>query len=219
MKLSNRLEVILSYIKPCEVLFDVGADHGLLSIEAARRNLAKEVYAIENAKGPYDRLVQNIAKSGLKKRVRAIYGSGLEIDDDRKKSVVIAGLGTDKIVDIVKKAYYLDSLDYLIVDSHTNLKTLREEVTKFNFYILDECVLQEAKIYYEIILFAKGNKRYDELDMTYGPINLKKRSDIFLKKLQERVDEIDHILVKIGDEDNKKSNALIKEKERILNIL
>ena len=65
MKLSNRLEVILSYIKPCEVLFDVGADHGLLSIEAARRNLAKEVYAIENAKGPYDRLVQNIAKSGL----------------------------------------------------------------------------------------------------------------------------------------------------------
>ena len=42
MKLSERLELVLSFVKPGESAADVGTDHGHVPVELVRRTIAKK---------------------------------------------------------------------------------------------------------------------------------------------------------------------------------
>lgn len=196
MILSIRLETILSFIVPCDLLTDVGADHGLVSIEAINRGLAKHVLAIENKKGPFLRLKEAIIKSNKTGDIEAILDDGLISNDLRIKTCLIAGMGTKNAISILRKAKNIDSIHNLIIDSHTNIEQLRRFVTSIGFKIKDEKIVFEDNIYYEIILFEKGVENYSDLDYIYGPLNIKKKDPLFVKKLEARVNEIESILSK-----------------------
>ena len=43
--LSKRLSMILSMVEPCDVLCDVGSDHGYLALAVLQNRLAKDVIA------------------------------------------------------------------------------------------------------------------------------------------------------------------------------
>lgn len=196
MVLSIRLETILSFITPCDLLVDVGADHGLVSIEAINRGLAKHVLAIENKKGPFLRLKEAIIKSKKSSDIEAILDDGLISNDTRIKSCLIAGMGTKNAISILKKAKNIDSIHSLIIDSHTNIEQLRRFVTSIGFKIEKEKIVFEDNIYYEIILFEKGEENYSDLDYIYGPLNIKKKDPLFVKMLENRIKEIESILSK-----------------------
>ena len=59
MKLSKRLQAIYDMV-PSGVVADVGSDHGKLIISLFENGVITKGYAIENKKGPYDRLVKAI---------------------------------------------------------------------------------------------------------------------------------------------------------------
>lgn len=196
MTLSKRLETILSFIAPCEILLDVGADHGLISIEAMNRGLAKKVLAIENKLGPFLRLKEAIEKNQKNDAIEAILSDGLKSNDQRIKTCLIAGMGTKNAISILKAAKNIASIETLIIDSHTNLEELRRFVTSIGFKIEDEKIVYEDKIFYEIIVFKKGNAHYSDLDFIYGPLEMKRKDPLFKAKLEERRKEIETILAK-----------------------
>ena len=102
MFLSKRLATIQEMC-PKGVVADIGADHGKLIISLVKNNIASHGFAVENKKGPYERLVAAIEESGFKDKITPIFGDGIEKIPDSVDTLVLAGMGGLNIVSILSK--------------------------------------------------------------------------------------------------------------------
>lgn len=60
MKLSDRLETVLSFVACEGTAADIGTDHGYVPIELVRRKLVKRALAMDVQKGPLSRAEKNV---------------------------------------------------------------------------------------------------------------------------------------------------------------
>ena len=60
MKLSERLRQVAEMITPCEVVADVGTDHGYVPIYLIRHGICKRAIAMDINAGPLERAKNNI---------------------------------------------------------------------------------------------------------------------------------------------------------------
>ena len=66
MALSKRLSTILEMLEPCEVLADIGTDHGFIPIEAVRRGLCRRAIASDVGRGPLERAASTSLRRGCR---------------------------------------------------------------------------------------------------------------------------------------------------------
>ena len=69
MQEKKRLDVIVSFIDEGATIADVGSDHCYVPINAFNARKVKYAQAIENKKGPYERMLKEIQKANLKDRI------------------------------------------------------------------------------------------------------------------------------------------------------
>ena len=219
MYLSKRLQAIYDMV-PVSVVADVGADHGKLIISLVKNNIATYGYAIENKKGPYDRLVNAITESGFASRIKPIFSDGIKDLPEIVSTVVIAGMGGQTVVNILKAhVENLINVKTIIVDAHNAVPYLREEISKLGFAIADEKIIEEDGIYYEIIKFIKsGVAFYSDMDIEFGPVLRVNKSTTFKEKYKSRIIEIDN-LINSRSLPESRINELLEEKNRISDIL
>ena len=218
MKLSKRLQAIYDMV-PSGVVADVGSDHGKLIISLFENGVITKGYAIENKKGPYDRLVKAIDEANAT-GITPMLSDGISELPSDVNIVVIAGMGGFNVIDILKKnPRKLKNVGTIIVDAHNAIPELRKQVCKMGYVIADEDIVYESGVYYEIIKFIAGEAIYlDDPDLEFGPILRNEKSLTFKEKYQSRINEIDNLLQtkKIPESKVKKLNL---EKERIRSIL
>ncbi len=219
MKLSKRLETILDMC-PHGVAADVGSDHGKLIMSLFLEGKISHGYAIENKKGPFERLVKALEEEKLINDIIPLFSDGIS---DIPKSVdilIIAGMGGNTIVDILKKdVSKLKYVQTIIIDAHTCIPLVRKEISDLGFVIADEKIINEDNIYYEIIKFIRSDVAfYNDSDIEFGPILKSQKPLAFREKYERRLLEID-MLLKSKELPKSKINALLKEKERIRGIL
>lgn len=218
MKLSKRLQVIADMVPTNIPCADIGSDHGLLVKYLIENNIVPFAYASDNKVGPYNRLTTNLLTLINRGLVEVNLKDGLEDLSEKYRSVVIAGMGGDLIVKIIKSHQnLLKNIDYFLLSPHGNEKEVRECLIELGYMIVDENVVFEDH-YYEVILFEKGKCDYHENEMIYGPINLKKRSEIFKEKYQEKITFNLNIIEKYQLSDERK-NQILKEIENDKNML
>lgn len=219
MKLSKRLQAIYDMV-PCGVLADVGSDHGKLIISLFQNGVISKGYAIENKKGPFDRLKKAIEENNASDGVIPMLSDGISELPSDVETVVIAGMGGFNVIDILKKnPGKLKNVRTIIVDAHNAIPELRKQVTKMGFVIADEDIVYESGVYYEIIKFISGEAMYlDDPDIEFGPVLRTEKSMTFKAKYISRIKEIDKLLENkdIPDGKIKKLNS---EKERINEVL
>ncbi len=222
MKLSKRLETIYELVPQGTFCADIGADHGKLIISLAENNISISSLAVENKIGPFKRLKENISKSKAKDKIKAILSDGIKDIDDNIDTLIIAGMGGDLIINILNKDKdKLANIKYIIVDAHTNSNKLRRYLNELSFTILEEKIVYEAHIFYEIIKLERRDKKQDldELDIKFGPILRKRKDDLFIKKYQlidEKILELLNNKDKLGEV---RSKELIREHEMIKEVL
>ncbi|HNX15759.1 MAG TPA: class I SAM-dependent methyltransferase [Bacilli bacterium] len=197
IKLSLRLETILE-MTPVSVVADVGSDHGKLMIALYESGKITHGYAIENKKGPYDRLVKALSKEKLEDIVVPLFSDGISELPSCVNTVIIAGMGGDSIIKILKDhPKKLEKVQTIIIDAHSQLKEVRDQITKMGFIIADERMIKEEEIYYEIIRFIRSEIAfYSEEDLTFGPILRVEKNAAFKEKYHSRIAEIDHLMRK-----------------------
>lgn len=219
MKLSKRLECIYRMVPP-SVVADIGADHGKLIIALVKDGIASHGYAIENKKGPFERLKKAVSDADLENKIDILYSDGIEDLPSIVSTLVLAGMGGHLIIKILKKdVLKMINVKTIIVDAHTALGELREEITKLGFVISDEKIVFDANKYYEIIKFTRADVAFlSELDKEYGPILRREKSCVFKEKYQDRIKKIE-LLIQNRDLDLIRKNELEKEKRRLKNIL
>lgn len=218
-KLSKRLETIASMV-PNSVVADIGSDHGKLMIELFNSGKIKKGYAVENKKGPFNKLVKSLEEEGIIDNIVPMFSDGISELPKSVTTVVIAGMGGKTIVNILKKDFLkLENVDTLIIDAHSCIPFLREEVSKMGFSISDEKIIKEDSIFYEIIKFNKsGVAFYSDDDIEFGPILRKEKSVLFKEKYQSRIKKIEEIISSNNLPYNR-INSLKIEKNKLESIL
>ena len=199
VKLSPRLEAVSSYVKDDSKIIDIGCDHAFLDIYLYKnRNnikiIASDVNekALQNAKA-------NIHKYNLDNKIDTRLGSGLTVlNDEDIDTIILAGMGSFTMLkilnhDLLKKT----SIKQIIVQSNTDLYLLRKEVIKKGFYIKNEQVIKENNLYYVIINFERGKRKYSKKELYLGPCLIKENPPIFIEKKTKELNKLKTIYKKI----------------------
>ena len=205
---------------PKGIAADIGADHGKLMIALFEGGIVTHGYAVENKKGPYGRLLKALQERNLEEDIVPLFSDGIKDLPESVHTVIIAGMGGNNIIDILKKyPKKTEQITTLIIDAHTAIPKVRREISNMGFVIADEKMVREDDIFYEIIKFIKADKAmYGDKDIEFGPILRNEKSATFKEKYQSRISEIDKLL-KSNNLPKERVNELSKEKERIQSIL
>ena len=219
MNLSLRLKAIYDMV-PYAVTADIGSDHGKLMIALFNDARIPKGYAVENKKGPYDRLVKALVEANIEDEVVPLFSDGISDLPISVATIVLAGMGGDTILKILNDhPEKLKNVQTIIIDAHTNTPKLRKEISEKGFVIADEKMVEEEGIYYEIIKFIRSDiAYYNEKDIEFGPILRMEKSSLFKQKYEARIKEIDYLLNNKSLPENK-INVLSSEKDRIINVI
>lgn len=169
--LSLRLASLTKYFNYNDAVIDIGCDHALLDIYLIKNNILKKMIVSDIHAGALKQGIANIEKEGLMDRIETRIGDGLKVlnDKDKVNTILISGMGTSTIIDILNNDY-LNKINKMVIESNNDHQLLREEITKLGFYITNEEYLVDNNKSYINIVFARGDKKYSKNELRYGPI-------------------------------------------------
>lgn len=203
----KRINEIVDLITPYKIVADVGCDHAYLIKRAFDLNLISKAYAIDNKKGPLNNAKMTLAGY---QNVSFLLSDGLTDLASDTEVVVLAGMGGSLIVNILEKGLNkLDNVKRIIIEANRNQDLVRKFASDNGFKIVYEKIIEEDSIFYEIIVLEKGFCKLSSLEIKFGPLLLKQRDELFIKKWQKQ------LLVY----ENKKSKYLDREIEKIKDVL
>lgn len=178
----TRLEKISSYISDNEKVLDVGCDQALLSKILAKR----KIYSIASDLRP--NIIEN-AKKNLtpleKEYITFSVSNGVPTILNEEYTLVLSGMGAHTILDILKNSNY--RFNKIITISNNNNDILRTEMSKLNYYVLEEEIIKEKGKIYNLIVFDNVKRDYSKEQILVG-INhknkelLKEKNDYLIKK-------------------------------------
>lgn len=209
--ISNRIKTIASLISPYKKIADIGCDHGYLIIEAFLKYDINYAIAVDNKKGPLDSAKLNLKEYNLDEKVRFSLSSGISDIDNDTEVVVISGMGGTLIKQILSEKDKLKNIKRLVLQPNRNSYELRRFLMDNGYIITSEKLVYEEDKYYEVIQAEIGVARYTDDELLFGPILMKEKSDIFIKKLKEELKRLSEIESKV-----EKVVLRIKKLEEIL---
>lgn len=167
MKLSIRLEAVATLVDVGKRVIDVGCDHAYLDIYLTLNNSNKCI-ATDINKNALSIAKKNIEKYNCTNKIETVLTDGLtDIEIDKDDNIVICGMGTLTILDILKTNTLSDTL---IISSNNHIDKLRKEVVELGYYIDSEIFVVDKNKPYVIIKFKRGTKKYSQIDYLIGPI-------------------------------------------------
>lgn len=222
--ISKRLEFLceLTPLKNTKGLVDVGCDHGYFLINLYQKGYKGKLLGVENKKGPFNQFINNLKKTKTEHEILASFSDGIDVIDNSYNFIVLAGMGFDNIVKIIdKNKEKLDFIDYILVDSHTKTSEIRFYFYNLGFLIENEILLYENDIYYQIILFTKGYKKYTDFELKYGPILLTKYKNQLLKMYNNEIQKLEQTIERynILNNDSYKISLKLQEYKKLVNYL
>lgn len=220
MNLDNRLKRITDFIPSDSYILDVGCDHALLDIYLALNRNNVKLIASDINENPLKIAKENIKKYNLEDEITLEKADGVSKINDEVDTVVIAGMGSSTINNIINKDLErLKNIKKIIISSHTSSFELRENMNKKGFKIIDEVVVFDKGKYYEIIVYSNGYEKLSKLDMKYGPIISKRKDEITKAYFNERYLKLIEIYKKIPNGNKKLKDDLNKKIKEIKKFL
>ena len=150
-------------------IIDIGCDHALLDIYLGLKYPSMRIVASDIEVGPLNIAKNNIIKYHLENQITLRLGNGLEALDDSIDTIVISGMGTRTILNILDDIDNYPSIKKIILSPNNDFELLRKNICQLNLKIISEEMVCEKGKYYLIIELNKG---YEEVDNFFGKLNL-----------------------------------------------
>ena len=203
MELKGRLKEISKFVDKGSNILDLGCDHAYLSIYLVEKGIASKALASDNKDEPLLSAKANILKSSLSDKITTIKSNGLDnIDPNLYDTLIIAGLGGELIREILKSPK-LNKDATLILEGNNSEKDIREFLDSNNYLITDEELIEDKGHYYQIIKAKRMNDDFkmnlDSLELTFGPIILKNKTQIFKDYINRNIVVLENKLTGIND--------------------
>ena len=168
MHLNRRLLLLASLVPKGDVVYDIGCDHALLDIFLTLYN-QNRCYAIDQKESALKMARKNIAKYQVEEKIKVLCQSGFADMEIEEGSVVLAGMGTRTILDILKGKEEAP-LKKLIIQTNNDYEILRREMMQRGYKITEEHVLLDNKIWYVFLVFERGISNYSVYELKFGPL-------------------------------------------------
>ena len=205
--IDERLKSLTKYVNRNNKIIDIGCDHALLDIYLVKNNIVNKVIVSDVSKNALMQGINNINKYNLCDKIYARYGSGLEVlnSNDDIDTVIISGMGSNTIIDILNNKY-LNKINKLIIQSNKDYYLLRKEIIKLGFIIdKEEVIIVNNKLYINIV-FVRGYKEYSLEELKYGTRNMINR-ELYYDYL---INKYNKIMIKVNKEKQKEVKKEIK---------
>lgn len=187
----KRIECISSYIEDGEKVIDVGCDQAHLSELLAKRGIY--TIASDLRENIIARAEERIPKY-LKKYITFRVGNGITLtEDENDYTLVMAGMGTHLILDILKSTD--KTFNKIITISNNNHDILRKKMNDLGYISDTEEIIKEKGKYYNLIVFKRGSRTYTGEELIIG-INhqnielLKEKNNMLINKYKKIIKNI-----------------------------
>ncbi len=215
IKISKRLTTLANIVleKKSEKIIDVGCDHALLDIYLLQNNENLKIIASDINEKPLKSARKNIEKYSFLNKIEICQKDGIKEIDKEVDTVVISGMGMETIVEILNEGKNeLKHIERLIISSNNKYVDLRKNVTKLGYKISYETIIYDEEKYYTIIEFTKGNKKYSEKELYFGPVLLKNKDENFYNYYRN-IKNVKEMIKKSLPDNNTKKELIEKEIE------
>lgn len=204
MNVSLRLEELADFCPKCEVIADVGCDHGKLSALLIEKGKVKRVVATDISL-PSLKKAELLAKESEYDIVTRLGDGFSPIETGEAECAVVAGMGAMQIVsilsnDIVKTR----SFKQFVLSPHNYPEKLREYLNKSGFIIVKEKYIFERDLkrpgenggrFYPVFMVINGTEdRYTKDEIEFGRFWFDKYDETYLAYLRSRIENCDMII-------------------------
>lgn len=200
--ISKRLKILAEYVKKDDILGDIGTDHGFIPIYLLENKVLDKVIASDLNEGPLENARKELKESNLLDKADLRLGSGLDpYNPGEIDTAIIAGMGGNLIREILETGKeHIKYLERLILQPMHGVVELRRWLLENGYRIVDEDLLYEKNIFYEIIVAEKGEfQDYTENNLEFGFYMLKKRPEVSKQFLDMKIEKIEAIIKSIAE--------------------
>ncbi|MBQ3375534.1 MAG: tRNA (adenine(22)-N(1))-methyltransferase TrmK [Erysipelotrichaceae bacterium] len=190
--ISKRIKTIAGLIHPDENVLDVGTDHAFLPIQLKLNGHRGKIAATELRKGPRNNAVKNLEEAGIDD-VEVYLTPGVRGIDFAADVVVIAGMGLTTVTGIISDdpEYFADKR--IIIQINHEMDRLRCWLMENSFMIENEVIIRDYK-YYEILIVCKGQMHLDDMQIRFGPVLLREKSQTFIDCYSRKAEKLEMII-------------------------
>lgn len=196
-----RLRAIAEYVPIGCRLADIGSDHGYLPAWLVLHERVAKTIAGEINQDPARRALETCQEYDLAPQMEVRLGDGLsmlapgEID-----VIVIAGMGGTTIRQILDQGKgVLAHVRRLILQPNVAATELRRWLIAHHFAIVEETLVEENGIIYEVIVAEPGQAEpISDLEALLGPILIKRRPALFHRQVEAAIDERQYVLLQLA---------------------
>ena len=170
MRLSERLERVVSFVRPCASAADIGTDHALVPVELVRRGIVKKALAMDVRPGPLSRAKEQISRAGLSDQIEPRLSDGLAaLKPQEAETVIIAGMGGELIIRILTEGRHMwDSVAQWVLSPHSEVFKVRGWLLENGFSIEKEDMVCEDGKYYVLMDVKRAEAEAAETEAGEG---------------------------------------------------
>ncbi len=226
-EINLRLKMIYNMMPNCEIMGDVGTDHGFLPIYCIQTGKCKKAIASDLREGPLCIANKNISENQLSDKIELMLSNGLNGYLDKKCDViVIAGMGGLTICNILnewmslcKNNNYFPGNNSFILQPNTHEYEVRKLLWDNKFEILDEQAIRDGShVYIAINTRFNGNSfKYTEKELYLGNILPYRKNSCDIEYLRALYTKYNNILK--GLLKRKESNELVANRIKLSKTL
>lgn len=198
IKISKRLKEVASFVDNNSIVADIGCDHALLDIFLINNKISKKCIAIDNKKGAILNALKNINRYNIN-NIETRLSSGISSirESDNVDTIILSGLGTQTILNILSCIEKLESIKTIIIQSNNDYYNLRFNMMKKGYKIIKEKLVLDKNIFYVIMKFEKGKKIYNKRQLFLGPYLLNHKDEMFNLFINKYIDNYKNIIRKL----------------------
>lgn len=220
IKLTPRLQAIADRIPPGMRVVDVGTDHGYLPAWLVAQGICPSAWATDIQRGPLENARETLVREGLQAQIELRLGPGLvPMRGVSPQGIIIAGMGGILISEILEADIRMAAkAELLILQPMSGFTELRRWLVTHGFRITGECLAQEGRRLYEIIIAQAGESQAPDAFKDLAGYCLPGSGDpLYPQFIKNQIHRFEKIIREAGTA--KGTEELIRDCRRILEQL
>lgn len=197
LNLSVRLEQIIKLCDNVRCIADIGCDHGYVTAELILSNKCDKVIATDISSRSLDKAIRFCDSLNINSYISFRQGDGFNViyKQDKVKQAVIAGMGGMEIINILDNKKL--KLKNFVLQPMRDTVKLREYLINNNYKILNDFIIFEDGIFYNVLKVTKGKTNLKPLEIYFGKDNFDLNTRVFKEYLLTEKQKLELLSEKI----------------------
>lgn len=195
---SKRIGQIVEATPVCDVVADIGCDHGYIGVSLLKQGKAKKVWFADISAPSLQKAKRLCEAERLSCMAEFAVCDGAELVP-YADCLVIAGMGGKETIHILENCPFMPPT--VVLQPMRNLPDVRKHVIK-NYRIVSDRIMQDGK-FYNILYLERGSDNLTADQILFGKTNLTEKSDDFKQYIALEITKTKLLLEKKADNADK----------------